>query len=307
MMMNDEVTDNASGTMRLVETAAVVETAEVNFVPLEDDVGVFSGGEESYYSDNEPVPVVVEDEKIEVEAEGGDIKEDEGDDDVVIEDDGEGREGYNEWQKRSMDKRKIDEVYGDMDSCDSGETKRFVWDQRLKAAKFWRGQVDVYEGKINEMMTKLDEVREGFMAAKRLEAYQASEVKRLRKINLDRVSDVARLRERCHRIAEINGREERRYQTSRRNSRLRVQELRKELDTERQRNANLELELSNTRKRLLMFTRRSVPRRTARRVVRRIDSYEDGQESTVSVERATSDEDNEQCRMNKLITIMDDL
>ena len=57
-----------------------VETAEVNFVPIEDDFandfGVFSGGEESDYSDVDPVPVVL-DEKIEVEAEG----------DVVIEND----------------------------------------------------------------------------------------------------------------------------------------------------------------------------------------------------------------------------
>ena len=270
----------------------------------------FSGvDDDEYYTDVEPVPVVMEGgEKIEVEAEGDVVKEvseDEGDDDVVIEDEGESRQGYNDWQKRTMDKRKIEEVYGDMDSCGSGETKRFVWDQRLKAAKFWKGQVDVYEGKIDELMKKLDEVREGFMAAKRMEAYQASEVKRLTKINLDRLSDVERFRERCHRIAEVNGREERKYQASRRNSRLRIQELRKELETERQRNANLELELSNTRKRLLMFTRRSVPRRAARRVVRRIDSYEDGEESTVSLERSISDEDNEDCRLNKLINIMD--
>ena len=292
-----------------------VETYEVNFVPAgmeaeDNDFGVFSGVDDGeYYTDVEPVPVGIEGgEKIEVEAEGDVVKEvpeDEGDDDVVIEDEGESRQGYNDWQKRTMDKRKIEEVYGDMDSCGSGETKRFVWDQRFKAAKFWKGQVDVYEGKIDELMKKLDEVREGFMAAKRLEAYQASEVKRLRKINLDRLSDVERLRERCHRLAEINAREERKYQASRRNSRLRAQELRKELETERQRNANLELEVSNTRKRLLTFTRRSVPRR-ARRVVRRIDSYEDGEESTVSVERSMDDEDNEDCRMNKLIKIMDD-
>ena len=40
-------------------------------------------------------------------------------------------------------------------------------------------------------------------------------------------------------------------------------------------------------------------------MVRRIDSYEDGEESSVSVERNTSDEDNEECRVNKLINIMD--
>ena len=268
----------------------VVQTAEVNFVPLEDDdFGVFSGGE-SEYSDVEPVPVVL-DETIEVEDEG------DGNDD-------DDRGCYNEWQKQNMDKRKIEEVYEDMGSCSSEGTQKFVWDQRLKAAKFWRGQVDVYEGKIVELKEKLDEVREGFMAAKRLEAYQVSEVKRLVKINLDRISDVERMRERCHRLAEANCREEMNYEALRRNKRLRIEELQKELETERRRNANLELELSNTRKRLLVFTRRSVPRR-ARRVVRRIDSYEDGEESSVSLERNTSDEDNEECRVNKLIKIMD--
>ena len=241
------------------EAMRVVETAEVKFVPLEDDFGVFSGGE-SEYSDVKPVPVVLDD-KIEVEAEGDGNDDDEGD--VVIEED-DGREGYNEWQKQTMDKRKIEEVYEGMDSCSSENTKKFIWDERLKAAKFWRGQVDVYEGKIAELTEKLDEVREGFMAARRLEAYQASEVKRLRKINLDRISDVERMRERCHRLAEVNCREERKYEALRRNKRLRIEELQKELETERRRNANLELELSNTRKRLLVFTRRSIPRRAVR-------------------------------------------
>ena len=295
MMNNDEA-------MRVVSGGEeVVETAEVKFVPLEDDFGVCSGGECEEYSDVEPVPVVLE-EKVEVEAEG-DGKDDDEDDGVIEEDDGRGC--YNEWLKRDMDKRKIEEVYEGMDSCSSEGTQKFIWDERLKAAKFWRGQVDVYEGKIVELKEKLDVVSEGFMAARRMEAYQASEVKRLVKINLDRISDVERMRERCHRLAEANCREEMKYEASRRTSRLRVQELRKELETERRRNANLELELSNTRKRLLTFTRRSVPRR-ARRVVRRIDSYEDGEESTVSVERTMSDEDNEDTRVNKLIRIMDD-
>ena len=293
-MMNDEVNDEAA-TMR------VVETAEVKFVPLEDDFGVFSGGE-SEYSDVEPVPVVLDD-KIEVEDEG-DGNDDE--DDVVIEED-DGREGYNEWQKQTMDKRKIEEVYEGMDdSCSSENTKKFIWDERLKAAKFWRGQVDVYEGKIDELTKKLDEVQEGFMAAKRLEAYQASEVKRLVKINMDRISDVERLRERCHRLAEANCREERRYKAFRRNTLLRLEEVQKELEIERRCNQNLEGELQVTRRRLLTFTRRSIPRRNKKRLIRRIDSYEDGEESSVSVERSTSNEDNEDCRVNKLIKIMDD-
>ena len=272
----------------------VVQTCEVNFVPLEADHDV-----------------VVEDE--------GDVPRD--DDDVVIEDDvrveelededededDEGRGGYLKWQKRNMDKRKIEEVYKDIGG-DSGETtQRFVMEQRVKVARMWEEQVmEVYEGKICELKEKLDAVSEGFMAAKRLEEHQAAEVKRLVRINLDRISDAERWRERCHRLAEINCREERKYETVKRQKRLRVQELQKELQAERRRNENLELELSNTRKRLLTFTRRSIPRRTTR-VVRRIDSYEDGEESTVSLERTTSDEDTEETRLSKLITVMNNI
>ena len=78
------------------------------------------------------------------------------------------------------------------------------------------------------------------------------------------------------------------------------------MDEERKRRRNVEDELSVTRKRLLMFTQRSIPRRS-NRVVRRIDSYEDGEESTVTLERATSDEDNEDTRVNKLIHVMNSI
>ena len=290
--------NNDDEAMRVVDGGEVVETAEVKFVPLEDDFG-FSGGEEEEcegYSDVEPVPVVLE-EKVDVEDEG-DGKDDDEDEDG-------GRGCYTEWLKRNMDKRKIEEVYEDMGSCSNEGTQKFVWDERLKAAKFWRGQVDVYEGKIVELMGKLDEVREGFMAARRMEAYQASEVKRLTKINLDRILDVERMRERCHRLAEDNCREERRHEAFRRNTIRRQEELQRELEAERRRNENVEKELQVTRRRLLTFTRRSIPRRNRIRLIRRVDSYEDGQESSVSIERNTSDEDNEECRVNKLIKIMD--
>ena len=295
--------NNNDEAMRVVNGGEVVaDTAEVKFVPLEDDFG-FSGGEDDEcegYSDVEPVPVVLG-EKLEVEAEG-DGKDDDDEDDVVIEEDG--REGYNEWQKQTMDKRKIEEVYEGIDSCSSEGTQKFIWDERLKAAKFWRGQVDVYEGKILELKGKLDAMTEGFMAARRMETYQASEVKRLVKINLDRISDVERMRERCHRLADANCREEMKYQALRRNKRNRIQALKKDLEAEKRKSANLELELSNTRKRLLTFTRRSVPRRNKTRLIRRINSYEDGDETTVSLEASSSE--NEEKNIVRLIDIMND-
>ena len=268
-----------------------VETCEVNFVPLEqDDFGVFSGVESDYGD------VVVEDEG---DVPRDDVRVDELEDED--EDEDEGRGCYLNWQKRNMDKRKIEEVYEDIGgSSDSGETQRFVREHRVKVARFWEEQVmEVYEGKICDLKEKLDAVSEGFMAAKRLEECQAAEVKRLVKINLDRISDAERWRARCHRLAEINCREERKYDTIKRQKR----DLQRQLETERKRNANLELELSNTRKRLLTFTRRSIPRRNTMRVVRRVNSYEeDDEESTVSVELSSSED--KQKNINKLIDIM---
>ena len=201
-----------------------VEMCEVNFVPAENDFGVFSGAESEY-------DVVVEDEG-DVPREDDVVIEDDKDDDVVVEndvrveeleDEDEGRDGYMNWQKRNIDKRKIEEVYKDIGcDVDSGETQKFVCEQRLRVARFLKTQVKGYEAKIRELKGKLDVVAEGFMASKRLEEYQAVEVKRLVRINLDRISDAERWRERCHRLAEINCREERKYETVKRQKRLRV-------------------------------------------------------------------------------------
>ena len=277
----------------------VVETAEVNFVPLEDDndFGVFSGGEESYYSDVEPVPVVLE-EEVQIEDEG----------DVVVLNDDEGVEKLEDedvvdWN--GGDRRRMNRVAEDVERDDGGREENFLRDQRLTVARFWRGQVDAYEGKILELERRLVNVTDGFKAAKRLADVETDEVERLRKLYMEKISEAERLKET---VADLVGQTcdlERKDQVRKRNNKRTVQGLRKELETERKRNQNLEEELSSTRKRLLTFTRRSVPR-AVRRVVRRIDSYEDGEESSVSAERTSSDEDTEQCRMNKLIRIMDD-
>ena len=277
----------------------VVETAEVNFVPLEDDndFGVFSGGEESYYSDVEPVPVVLE-EEVQIEDEG----------DVVVLNDDEGVEKLEDedvvdWN--GGDRRRMNRVAEDVERDDGGREENFLRDQRFTVARFWRGQVDAYEGKILELERRLVNVTDGFKAAKRLADVETDEVERLRKLYMEKISEAERLKET---VADLVGQTcdlERKDQVRKRNNKRTVQGLRKELETERKRNQNLEEELSSTRKRLLTFTRRSVPR-AVRRVVRRIDSYEDGEESSVSAERTSSDEDTEQCRMNKLIRIMDD-
>ena len=269
-----------------------VETCEVKFVPLEEeaednDFGVFSGGEESYYSDNEPVPIVLEEgEKVEVQ--------DEGDAAVVVIGD------------RDMMNRVADDLLKDDEGNDGGRERFNMWNQRLTVARFWRTQVDAYEDRIVELEKKIGVVTDGFKAAKRVAEKETDEVERLRRLYMDKISETERLKETIADLISQNCELERTDLVRKRNNKRTVQGLRKEVEDERQRTRNLEEELSVTRKRLLRFTRRSVPR-VARRVVRRVDSYEDGDESSISVERSTSDEDNEDSRVNKLIRIMDNI
>ena len=293
--MMSNMMNNDDEAMRVVDGGEVVaETAEVKFVPLEDDdFGVFSGGEESYYSDVEPVPVVLE-EDVEIEDEGDVVNDDEGvekleDEDVV------------DWN--GGDRRMMNRVAEDLERADCGREENFLRDQRFTVARFWREQVDAYEGKIVELERRLVNVTDGFKAAKRIAEVETDEVERLRKLYMDKISEAERLKET---VADLVGQTcdlERKDQLRRKNNKRRLQEAQKELDDKKKRRRNVEEELSVTRKRLLMFTRRSIPRRS-NRVVRRIDSYEDGEESTVTLERTTSDEDNEDTRVNKLIHVM---
>ena len=245
------------------------KTAEVNFVPIEDDFGEFSGGEESYYSDNDPVPVVLE-EKVEIEDEGDVLDDNEGveqleDEDVV------------DWN--GGDKYMMDRVAEELERDDGGQEENFLRNQRFTVARFWGGQVDAYEGKILDLEKRLATVTDGFKAAKRIAEEETEEVDRLRKLYMDKISEAERLRET---VADLVGQTcdlERKDQVRRRNNKRRIQEVQKDLDDERKRRRNIEEELTVTRRRLLTFTRRSVPRKSTR-LVRRLDSYEEGTEST---------------------------
>ena len=289
--------NNDDEATRFVDGGEVVaDTAEVKFVPLEeDDFGVFSGGEESYYSDVEPVPVVLK-EDVEIEDEG----------DVVVLNDDEGVEKLEDEEVvdwNGGDRRMMNRVAEDLERADCGREENFLRDQRFTVARFWRGQVDAYEGKIVELERRLANVTDGFKAAKRLAEVETDEVERLRRLYMEKISEAERLKET---VADLVGQTcdlERKDQLRRKNNKRRLQQAQKELDEERKRRRNVEDELSVTRKRLLTFTRRSIPRKS-NRVMRRIDSYEDGEESTVTLERATSDEDT---RVNKLIHVMNNI
>ena len=279
-----------------------VESCEVKFVPLEDDFGVFSGGEEeSYYSDIEPVPVVME-EKVEVQDEGGvteviEIGDDDEDEDEVDA----------EFERKMADRRTIQRVYqgvGEEDEADDG-LEEFIRTTRMKSVKFWVGQVKKYESKIDELKRELVFVKGGFRAAKRMVDRQKEDLDGIIETNTKLQDENWTLQERNQQLLDENARIEMTVLARQRNKRQRIEELRREVEDEKRRRRNVEEELSITRKRLLMFTRRSVPRKS-NRLVRRVDSYEEeGEESTVSLERSSSDEDNEDSRLKKLIKVMD--
>ena len=281
-----------------------VETCEVKFVPLENDFGVFSEGEESYYSDVEPVPVVLK-EKVEVEDEGDakevieikdDDEDDEGDDEDVVD---------VELENKVADRRKMQRVYqsvGDEDEDDGLEN--FMRDTRTKAAKFWVGQTKRYESKIDDLRKELALVKDGFRAAKRTADRCKEDLDILVVVNTQLQDENWELHDRNQKLQDENARLEMTALARQRNKRQRIEELRREVEDEKRRRRNVEEELEATRKRLWTFTRRSVPRKS-NRLVRRVDSYEEGEESTISVERTSSDEDNEDARLKKLINIMD--
>ena len=225
------------------------------------------------------------------DAAGVEKLEDEGNDDVQWD----GGDEY--WMERAAEELEKDGEGND----DDGGQERFLLNQRVTVARFWRTQVDAYEGRILELERKLGVVSDGFRVAKRMADEHTEEVERLRELYMEKISEAERVKET---VADLVGQTcemERKDQVRRRNNKRRIQEVQKDLDEERKRNRNLEEELSVTRKRLLTFTRRSVPRKSTR-LVRRIDSYEDGTESSVSVERSI--EDDEDTRVNKLIRIM---
>ena len=188
-----------------------------------------------------------------------------------------------EWDGDKLDRRTIDYVVEDLEKDGEGNDgqENFLWNQRVTVVRLWRTQVDAYEGRILDLEKKLGSVSDGFKAAKRVAEEETAEVERLRKVYMEKISEAERLKETVADLVERNWELEMADQTRKRNSKRRVQELRKNLDMERRHNATLEKQLSNTRKKLLTFTRRSVPCRGRRRLIRRIDSYEDGTESSV--------------------------
>ena len=62
---------------------------------------------------------------------------------------------------------RVHEMVGNEGFDDDG-TERFIFENRIKVARFWKGQVEVYETKIDDLKKRLDSVTEGFGAASRM-------------------------------------------------------------------------------------------------------------------------------------------
>ena len=60
----------------------------------------------------------------------------------------------------------------------------FMQQQRFKVAHFWKGQVELYESRISQMLHKIHQLSEGSQAAKRRHDYDTSEIKRLQDLVL---------------------------------------------------------------------------------------------------------------------------
>ena len=81
------------------------------------------------------------------------------------------------------------------------------------------------------------------------------------------------------------------YEAGKRQSRTQVKDLKKELEAERKKIAELQLELQNATKRLHQCTRMSVLRRNKIMARRQIKSHEEDEESSSSYVPTTDDED----------------
>ena len=187
-----------------------VETAEVNFVPLENDFGndfgVFSGADTDYDD------VVVEDEGDVVAEAEGDVPREE----VVLD------EGDVKWD--GGDRRMMEYVAEDMEKDAEGNDgqENFLWNQRYTVARFWRTQVDAYEGRIWDLEKKVQVVSDGFKAAKRVAEEETAEVERLRKVYMEKISEAERLKETVADLVEQNCELETKDEVRRRNIKRRI-------------------------------------------------------------------------------------
>ena len=181
----------------------------------------------------------------------------------------------------------------------------FLNNERVRAAAFWKSQIERYETKITNLFKTITRYTEGLRAAKRRMDYDAYEIRWLRELVMDKTTEANQKDERIYQVTNAMCLMEHGYQLRERRKQKAFNEMAKQLDEQLKVNDTLKEELKTTRERLNTFTRRSVPRRT-KRLRRHIASYDDGdEESSVSLGSCSDTEyEDDDARTSKLVKIM---
>ena len=178
--------------------------------------------------------------------------------------------------------------------------------ERLKAATFWKNQVERYETKIMNLFKTITTYTEGLRAAKRRMDYDAHEIRRLRDLVMKKTKEANDKDQRIYDITDSMCLMEHGYQLREKRKQRAYNEMAKQLDEQMKLNDTLRDELKTTKERLNTFTRRSVPRRT-KRLRRHVAQYDDGgKESSVTLGSDSETEfEDDDVRTSKLVRIMD--
>ena len=181
----------------------------------------------------------------------------------------------------------------------------FLNNERVRAAAFWKSQIERYETKITNLSKTITKYTEGLRAAKRHIDYDAYEIRQLHELVMDKTKEANDKDQRIYEITDAMCLMEHGYQRREKRKQRAFTEVTKQLDEQLKVNDTLNEELKTTRERLNTFTRRSVPRRT-KRLRRHIAQYDDGgEESSVTLGSCSETEfEDDDTRTSKLVKIM---
>ena len=209
----------------------------------------------------------------------------------------------NDWDDEEERKRvnecKINEVYqniGGEDGDNDESTERFIIENRVKVARFWMNQAEVYEKKIADLTKKLENVSDGFRAAVRDRDRWMFNCNRIIDINSRQQNENLRLNGRIGRLVEEKCEKELDYEAEHRDLASETRELRYQLSAEQRKNKELELELKITRKLFHRHARLSSHWPTLGTVVQNF-AYDDGSDSCIPISEESSGEE-DKTKMN---------
>ena len=180
----------------------------------------------------------------------------------------------------TVDKAAQDISNTDPDTTRMNDLTAFMDNERYKAAKFWKDQIQTYESRISTMFKQISTFESVIKAAKRRQDYDKHEINRLRELCMTKTAEVNKKDAKIYKMAEEMGHQALRYNDINEHQQNTIRDLKDKLFAQRKRSAHLEEELQVTRKRLLTHTRRSIPRRSKR--ARRRIIEDDGNESTIT-------------------------